>query len=80
MTNAYFETIVRAAYAAHPIGSRRFCHRIGEAAALAVSDREVARIAKRAATADEFLALWNNEDFWNNDVSWQDCHNDCEVQ
>jgi hypothetical protein len=79
MTTEHFAQIVAAAYQAHPIGSRRFCKRIGDASGLAVSDREVARIASRATTAEAFMALFNNDDFWNNDVSWQDCHNDCEA-
>lgn len=59
MTNA-----VQHAYENFRIGSQGFCKYIGERANLNISDEEVRRIAEKAKTAEEFMAIWNNDTYW----------------
>jgi hypothetical protein len=51
-------------------GSTGFCIAVETHCGFGISRKEIARIASRARTADEFVSIWTNEDWWADLERW----------
>lgn len=54
-------------YAEFTVGSQGFCIAVETHCWFGISRAEIARIAERAATAEEFQAIWENDDSWTDE-------------
>lgn len=51
-------------YETYTVASQGFCVAVETHCGYQISRNEIARIASKAATADEFQNIWENEDWW----------------
>ena len=54
-------------YDTYNIGSDGFCRAVETHCGFEISRKEIARIAKRAATPEEFEKIWYGADWWTNE-------------
>jgi hypothetical protein len=57
-------TTIQTIYADFRPGSQGFVKAVATNCGFDISDREIRRISTRAETADQFQAIWENEDWW----------------
>ena len=51
-------------YNEYTAGSNGFCKAVQTHCGLDVSNDEIERIASKAASAEQFMNIWENEDWW----------------